>query len=83
MKVQKVYLLQQSQILGNPTQCLPCTCMCSYNIAILRKLITHFHSLDVPEQALGGIFLGFGIVVEDKLSLISWPSNDIIITGWQ
>ena len=22
MKVQKVYLLQQSQILGNPTQCL-------------------------------------------------------------
>ena len=26
-----------------------------------------FHRLGVPEQALGGIPLGFGIVVEDKL----------------
>ena len=27
-----------------------------------------FHRLGVPEQGTGGILLGFGIVVEDKLS---------------
>ena len=29
-----------------------------------------FHRLGVPEQALGGIPLGFGIVVKDKLSCL-------------
>ena len=30
-----------------------------------------FYRLEVPEQALGGIPLGFGIVVEDKPSELS------------
>ena len=30
-----------------------------------------FYRLGVPEEALGGILLGFGIVVEDKPSELS------------
>ena len=32
----------------------------------------NFYSLEVSEQALGGISLGFGIVVEDEPSELSW-----------
>ena len=32
----------------------------------------NFYRLGVPEQALGGIPLGFGIIVEDKPSELSY-----------
>ena len=34
-----------------------------------------FYRLEVPEQALGGIPLGFGIAVEDKPSELSYTST--------
>ena len=36
----------------------------------------NFYRLGVPEQALGGIPLGFGIVIEDKLSELSCNCTD-------
>ena len=37
-------------------------------ISVSGSAFYNFHKLGVPDQALGGIPLGFGIVVEDKIS---------------
>ena len=39
----------------------------------------NFHRLGVPEQALGGIPLGFGIVVKDKASAVELTPHYTLI----
>ena len=42
------------------------------NVVMSLYSITDVHRLEVSEQTLGGIPLGFGIVVEDKPSELSY-----------
>ena len=41
-------------------------------------LCLFFHTLRVPEQALGGTFVGFGIVVKDKPSEFQCNKNSLL-----
>ena len=44
--------------------------------------LCYVYRLGVPEQALGGIPLGFGIIVEDKLGQCSPQEVPLIFSGF-